>query len=107
MLEAVGAFRVFGLLLKMGFKFARMVIDGSFLLGLLAGEVLFAEVLVTPTGISKGCGSVSHVSSRLSFTNQRFTVSSSSPTPKMLNELFANFPSSLYWDDLCSFGRLV
>ena len=56
MLEAVGAFRVFGLLLKMGFKFARMVIDGSFLLGLLAGEVLFAEVLVTPTGISKGCG---------------------------------------------------
>jgi hypothetical protein len=40
----------------MGFKFARMVIDGSFLLGLIAGEVLFAEVLVTPTGISKGCG---------------------------------------------------
>ena len=31
-------------------------IDGSFLLGLLAGEVLFAEVLITPTGISKGCG---------------------------------------------------
>ena len=27
--------------------------------GLLAGEVLFAEVLVTPTGISKGCGYVS------------------------------------------------
>lgn len=24
-----------------------------------AGEVLFAEVLVTPTGISKGCGYVS------------------------------------------------
>jgi hypothetical protein len=23
---------------------------------LLAGEVLFAEVLVTPTGVSKGCG---------------------------------------------------
>ena len=35
-----------------------MVIDGSFLLGLLAGEVLFAEVLITPTGISKGCGCV-------------------------------------------------
>lgn len=34
----------------------RTVIDGSFLLGLLAGEVLFAEVLVTPTGVSKGCG---------------------------------------------------
>ncbi|EJC97633.1 RNA-binding domain-containing protein [Fomitiporia mediterranea MF3/22] len=27
-------------------------------LGVLAGEVLFAEVLVTPTGISKGCGIV-------------------------------------------------
>jgi hypothetical protein len=26
--------------------------------GLLAGEVLFTEVLVTPTGISKGCGYV-------------------------------------------------
>ena len=22
----------------------------------LAGEVLFAEVLITPTGVSKGCG---------------------------------------------------
>lgn len=31
-------------------------------MGLAAGEVLFAEVLVTPTGISKGCGCV-----RLSF----------------------------------------
>jgi hypothetical protein len=29
---------------------------GAFLLGLAAGEVLFAEVLVTPTGVSKGCG---------------------------------------------------
>lgn len=29
--------------------------------GLLAGEVLFAEVLVTPTGISKGCGYISHL----------------------------------------------
>lgn len=27
-------------------------------MGLLAGEVLFAEVLVTPTGVSKGCGIV-------------------------------------------------
>jgi hypothetical protein len=35
-------------------------IDGSFLLGLAAGEVLFAEVLVTPTGVSKGCGFVLH-----------------------------------------------
>lgn len=26
--------------------------------GLAAGEVLFAEVLVTPTGVSKGCGYV-------------------------------------------------
>ncbi|KAI0782047.1 RNA-binding domain-containing protein [Abortiporus biennis] len=34
-------------------------IDGSsFWLVLLAGEVLFAEVLITPTGISKGCGIV-------------------------------------------------
>ncbi|KAL6300945.1 RNA-binding domain-containing protein [Sparassis latifolia] len=40
----------------------RMVIDGSFLLGLLAGEVLFAEVLVTPTGVSKGCGIVEFTS---------------------------------------------
>jgi hypothetical protein len=32
---------------------------GVFLLGSAAGEVLFAEVLVTPTGVSKGCGSVS------------------------------------------------
>jgi len=31
---------------------------GVFLLGLAAGEVLFAEVLVTPTGVSKGCGCV-------------------------------------------------
>lgn len=29
---------------------------GAFFLGLIAGEVLFAEVLVTPTGVSKGCG---------------------------------------------------
>ena len=36
-------------------------IDGSFLLGLLAGEVLFAEVLVTPTGVSKGCGCVTFI----------------------------------------------
>jgi len=35
---------------------SREDIDGSFLLGLAAGEVLFAEVLVTPTGVSKGCG---------------------------------------------------
>lgn len=28
-------------------------------MGSLAGEVLFAEVLVTPTGVSKGCGYVS------------------------------------------------
>lgn len=26
--------------------------------GLAAGEVLFAEVLITPTGVSKGCGYV-------------------------------------------------
>ncbi|TDL22750.1 RNA-binding domain-containing protein [Rickenella mellea] len=33
--------------------------DGSNeFLGLIAGEVLFAEVLVTPTGVSKGCGIV-------------------------------------------------
>jgi len=31
-------------------------------LGLAAGEVLFAEVLVTPTGISKGCGIVEFAS---------------------------------------------
>ena len=31
-------------------------IDGSFWLA--AGEVLFAEVLITPTGVSKGCGYV-------------------------------------------------
>ena len=31
---------------------------GLFFWDLLAGEVLFAEVLVTPTGISKGCGYV-------------------------------------------------
>ena len=30
-------------------------------LGLAAGEVLFAEVLVTPTGVSKGCGSVKRI----------------------------------------------
>lgn len=29
---------------------------GVFFRGLIAGEVLFAEVLVTPTGVSKGCG---------------------------------------------------
>lgn len=32
---------------------------GDFWFG-LAGEVLFAEVLVTPTGQSKGCGCVFH-----------------------------------------------
>jgi len=31
-------------------------------MGFLAGEVLFAEVLVTPTGISKGCGIVEFAS---------------------------------------------
>ncbi|KAF5310869.1 hypothetical protein D9619_007686 [Psilocybe cf. subviscida] len=35
-------------------------IDGSFWLA--AGEVLFAEVLVTPTGVSKGCGIVEYAS---------------------------------------------
>ncbi|KAG6887321.1 hypothetical protein C0992_012875 [Termitomyces sp. T32_za158] len=35
---------------------------GAFLLGLAAGEVLFAEVLVTPTGVSKGCGIVEFAS---------------------------------------------
>ena len=33
-----------------------MVIDGISFWVWLAGEVLFAEVLVTPTGVSKGCG---------------------------------------------------
>jgi len=41
---------------------SREDIDGSFLLGLSAGEVLFAEVLVTPTGVSKGCGIVEFAS---------------------------------------------
>lgn len=31
---------------------------GVFFWVLAAGEVLFAEVLVTPTGVSKGCGYV-------------------------------------------------
>ncbi|KAF9479311.1 RNA-binding domain-containing protein [Pholiota conissans] len=35
-------------------------IDGSFWLA--AGEVLFAEVLITPTGVSKGCGIVEFAS---------------------------------------------
>ena len=34
------------------------ILMGVFFLGYIAGEVLFAEVLVTPTGISKGCGCV-------------------------------------------------
>jgi hypothetical protein len=32
------------------------ILMGVFFWGLIAGEVLFAEVLVTPTGVSKGCG---------------------------------------------------
>lgn len=48
-----------GVLLVFSFLFdgwlsCREDIDGSFWLA--AGEVLFAEVLVTPTGVSKGCG---------------------------------------------------
>lgn len=35
---------------------------GVFFWGLAAGEVLFAEVLVTPTGVSKGCGIVEFAS---------------------------------------------
>ncbi|KAJ6624253.1 RNA-binding domain-containing protein [Mycena sp. CBHHK59/15] len=35
---------------------------GAFFWGLAAGEVLFAEVLVTPTGVSKGCGIVEFAS---------------------------------------------
>lgn len=35
------------------------ILMGDF--GLAAGEVLFAEVLVTPTGVSKGCGYVMDV----------------------------------------------
>lgn len=31
---------------------------GVFFWGSIAGEVLFAEVLITPTGVSKGCGYV-------------------------------------------------
>ncbi|EIW78302.1 RNA-binding domain-containing protein [Coniophora puteana RWD-64-598 SS2] len=34
----------------------------EFVLGLAAGEVLFAEVLITPTGVSKGCGIVEFAS---------------------------------------------
>lgn len=34
----------------------RIDIDVGFFWDLVAGEVLFAEVLVTPTGVSKGCG---------------------------------------------------
>ena len=29
---------------------------GAFFWESIAGEVLFAEVLITPTGVSKGCG---------------------------------------------------
>ena len=50
----LGVLEFLGLLME--WRVERMVIDGSFLLGLSAGEVLFAEVLVTPTGVSKGCG---------------------------------------------------
>ena len=32
------------------------ILMGVFFWGQIAGEVLFAEVLVTPTGVSKGCG---------------------------------------------------
>ncbi|KAI0918355.1 hypothetical protein AcV5_002362 [Taiwanofungus camphoratus] len=39
-----------------------VLLMGAFLLGLLAGEVLFAEVLITPTGVSKGCGIVEFAS---------------------------------------------
>ena len=35
-------------------ELSRRILMGSFWLA--AGEVLFAEVLVTPTGVSKGCG---------------------------------------------------
>lgn len=34
------------------------ILMGVFFWGYIAGEVLFAEVLVTPTGVSKGCGYV-------------------------------------------------
>lgn len=40
----------------MAWQSCREDIDGSFWLA--AGEVLFAEVLITPTGVSKGCGCV-------------------------------------------------
>ena len=52
----LGVLEFLGLLME--WRVERMVIDGSFLLGSLAGEVLFAEVLITPTGVSKGCGCV-------------------------------------------------
>jgi hypothetical protein len=56
MTGACGRKSAFLVFLPDGMVELREDIDGSFLLGLSAGEVLFAEVLVTPTGVSKGCG---------------------------------------------------
>ena len=40
---------------------------GVFFWGYIAGEVLFAEVLITPTGVSKGCGYVPSIASLISY----------------------------------------
>jgi hypothetical protein len=75
------------------------------LLGLAAGEVLFAEVLVTPTGVSKGCGCV-HI---LLFTTNDLLNSlsalSNSLHRKTHRERSVNFRSSSSLAVLSSFAK--
>lgn len=44
---------------------------------MLAGEVLFAEVLTTPTGVSKGCGCVIWISGLQSYSDIYVVLSNS------------------------------
>lgn len=76
--------------------------------GLAAGEVLFAEVLVTPTGVSKGCGYVAK------FLNLSFFLTFFSGVvlwnllhKKIHNGLFVSCQNSLFLVVLCSSVKFV
>lgn len=82
---------------------------GLFFWDLLAGEVLFAEVLVTPTGISKGCGYAlpypfPHRPCADSFDH---LASLNLPPMKTLNALFESFRSLRCLVVRSSFARCV
>jgi hypothetical protein len=74
-----------------------------------AGNVVFAEIMLLPNGMSKGCGCVSlRLSLSFGLTDSpSFAVSSNSPSLKRLNALCASSTTSNSSAVLSSFARCV